>query len=473
MSSSPLTRSFRDVVDAVSVMAARRVVHGQTRFLNSIERLLERLELSQKLASMKVIHVAGTKGKGTTCTYISSFLQSYGFRVGLFTSPHLTDVRERFLVNNVKLNEETFTRYFFTVYDQLQELKNSSEVEWASMVDNLGLFSFFFILCVHVFACESVDMAVVEVGIGGRLDSTNVLQPALTVITALGYDHMSILGDTIELIAAQKAGIMKPLVPCFSFHQADYPETREILMREAQKCDCPLTFYDEQRYPVPSVWPTLAVGGTHIIENSKVALLAARAVSHRSANEPLNEGESSVLSHLTVPGRSQVVTLSSSSTLFLDGAHTLESLRCAAEWFAVETRRLGAMSRQKVRRVLLFYTSRTPLHVLKSFAPYVDLLDDVCIAQVYNPRPRADSPPLTDEDAWKGYATKQMEATAEAWKELYPEKPCVGLPAPIRSLSQLESFCLRTEDSSDEQSHVFICGSFFLLADVLGAINPT
>ena len=150
----------------------------------------------------KIIHVAGTKGKGTTCHFMSALLASCGKRVGLFTSPHLSTVRERFQIDNELVSYETLI---------------AAGEKLVKAVDKAGLspslFELFTVMALKIFADAGVEYVVFETGIGGRLDATNYVQPVLTVIVPISFDHMALLGNTIEEIAGEKAGILKKGVP--------------------------------------------------------------------------------------------------------------------------------------------------------------------------------------------------------------------------------------------------------------------
>lgn len=310
--------SVTEIVD----MFARWVKHFNKIYrLSNLLALVELLGLRSELSRMRVVHVAGTKGKGSTAWYISKFLEkAHGKRVGLFTSPHLTDVRERFLINNEKIPEELFCRYFFTVLSLIHEKTHDASTSSHDLSMNLGLFSFFFILFLYVCREEKVDIAVIEAGIGGLNDTTNIIHSEVSVITALGYDHMNVLGNSVTLIAANKAGIIKAENKvCFSFAQNDHPETRAVLEAQARTCGVPIVFHDMSRFPLASSWPCrLGMDGAHMRENSMVGLHVARymALSPPLAelcgegdsaylSSPLTPTELSILCQEGYPGRSQ------------------------------------------------------------------------------------------------------------------------------------------------------------------------
>jgi dihydrofolate synthase/folylpolyglutamate synthase len=154
--------------------------------------------------ALRAVHIAGTKGKGSTAAMVASILNEAGFKTGLYTSPHLVSFRERIRINGEMISEDQVCRLVTQLKPHIDELKEHE--------DHLGYISFFDVyttLAFFLFAVEKVDFAVLEVGLGGKLDATNVVQPLVSVITQISYDHMISLGDTIEAIATEKAGIIK------------------------------------------------------------------------------------------------------------------------------------------------------------------------------------------------------------------------------------------------------------------------
>ena len=162
--------------------------------IDNIRFFVEQLNLN--LLEIKFIHVGGTNGKGSTCAYLSSIIQESGYKVGLFTSPHFFDFRERIKVNNKKIEKDFITKFIQENIELIEEL-------------NLSFFELSFGMSLYYYFEQKVDYAVVEVGLGGRLDATNIINPLLSVITNISYDHTEILGNTLEKIAYEKAGIIK------------------------------------------------------------------------------------------------------------------------------------------------------------------------------------------------------------------------------------------------------------------------
>lgn len=179
--------------------------------LSNIKKLINHLQNPQE--KFKTIHVAGTNGKGSVSHMLASVLQESGYKVGLYTSPHLKDFRERIKINGEEIEEQAVTDF----------------IAANAAFFNEGNFSFFEMtvgLAFNYFSEKKVDIAVIETGLGGRLDSTNIILPELSVITNIGYDHTHILGNTLAAIAREKAGIIKPRVPVVigEVHQETLPE---------------------------------------------------------------------------------------------------------------------------------------------------------------------------------------------------------------------------------------------------------
>jgi len=176
------------------------------------------------------IHIAGTNGKGSTSHMLAAILQSAGYKTGLYTSPHLKDFRERIRINGEMIPQETVTAFVErhrADFDKIQP----SFFEWT-----VGL-------AFDYFAKEQVDIAVIETGLGGRLDSTNVITPLLSVITNIGRDHMNLLGDTVEKIAEEKAGIIKEEVPVVIGQTQE--DVMEVFLEKAEEMNAPIVFADQ------------------------------------------------------------------------------------------------------------------------------------------------------------------------------------------------------------------------------------
>ena len=181
---------------------------------------------------LRFIHIAGTKGKGSVAALVEAILRAAGYTTGLFSSPHLVSFRERIRVNGVPVSEDDMARLVATVQPAIEEVRACGKLNPATF------FEAYTAMAIIEFARQRVDFAVIEVGLGGRLDSTNLINPIVTAITTLGLDHTEILGETLAEIAAEKAGIMKPGVPCIAALQK--PEAEAVLQAVASQAGAPL-----------------------------------------------------------------------------------------------------------------------------------------------------------------------------------------------------------------------------------------
>jgi dihydrofolate synthase/folylpolyglutamate synthase len=254
-----------------------------------------------------IVHVAGTKGKGSTCHYLASLLAATGRRVGTFASPHLSTVRERFQINGAPIDYEPLLN---------QARRLVAAMENHDLVP--GFFEVLTVLALRLFVQDSCDMAVVETGIGGRLDATNYIPaPLCTAITPISLDHTQLLGDTVEKIAAEKAGILKPGVPLVLGAQP-FPAAEQVIRQHAAELDvaveepAPLA---EARAWLPAATPTF------LVENFGIALRVCQLlglVPRRAAFHPPQPR-----------GRFEIVR--QSPLVLLDAAHNADSSRRLAQ----------------------------------------------------------------------------------------------------------------------------------------------
>ncbi len=273
-----------------------------------------------------VIHVAGTKGKGSTAALIASALRAAGYRTGFYTSPHLSDYTERIQVDGVPVTPEALV-------DLVETVK-----PFVAQVERLTTFEITTAIAFLYFQRQAVNAAVIEVGLGGRLDATNVVDPLLSVITSLSLDHMAVLGDTLEKIAFEKAGIVKPGKPVVLAPQHD--EARAVIDRVARERDCPLVevgwhynyrpiahSLDGQAFQVWSstgapVDLTIPLLGLHQVENAATAYAAlqtARQEGLKLTSEHIQQG----FAEVQWPGRFEL--LRREPPLVVDSAHNRDS----------------------------------------------------------------------------------------------------------------------------------------------------
>ncbi|KAF9782920.1 FolC bifunctional protein [Thelephora terrestris] len=355
-------RSYSEAVDALNslqsnaaVLEALRASGGKNSSLALPEMLeyLHRIGYSASdLNKLNVIHITGTKGKGSTSAFTDSILRQTKpeWKVGLYTSPHLVAVRERIRINSVPLSEEQFSSFFFEVWDRLDK---NQERTLESTPLRPAYFRMMTLVAFHAFLSLGVDATVLEVGVGGKYDSTNIVpKPVVTGITALGLDHVSVLGKTIGEIAWQKAGIYKEGVPAFTVEQPE--EGMTVLEQVAgEKAS---SFSVVKRIPeIDNI--CLGIPGSHQYQNAALAAELSRiflkSIANLDFDEPLPEPFRQGLANTRWPGRCQTVQdpVYSRTTWFLDGAHTHESLEYTVKWFVTPA---AALREKRGKRVLIF-----------------------------------------------------------------------------------------------------------------------
>lgn len=287
-----------------------------------LERITAVLEaLGNPERAYRVVHVAGTNGKGSTCAMIEAGLRgergSANVRTGLFTSPHLIEPTERIQIDGIPVSPADFERAFNVVHETAEKLDLDCHPTYFETVTAMAFW---------LFKQKFVDTAVIEVGLGGRLDSTNVVQPVLTVITPIDFDHEAYLGHTIEAIASEKAGILKPRVPAVFARQRS--EAAAVLEARAAELDVPVTraedfeirdlHIDARGSRFSGIVCPLA--GEHQVDNAITAALALRALGISTDG----------IAETRWPGRIEHV--SPNPDIILDGAHNPAGARSLARY---------------------------------------------------------------------------------------------------------------------------------------------
>ncbi|XP_061184019.1 folylpolyglutamate synthase, mitochondrial-like isoform X2 [Saccostrea echinata] len=316
---------------------------------------------------LSIIHVSGTKGKGSTCAFCESILRHQGYKTGFFSSPHLVEVRERFRINGIPITRDKFTDYFWDVFGRLEKTKESFDGSMPTY------FSFLTVMSLYVFLKEEVDVAIMEVGIGGQYDSTNLIRkPVACGVASLGLDHTSILGDTVDKIAWHKAGIFKPSVPAVTSPQPDI--ALNVIKERAKEIGCPLSvapslsLFESVGQPL-----SLGIAGHMQRQNAALAIQLCKLwIDNRRKQQKNMEDDqngkttewntedmrlpSSVtegLKHCRWDGRNQTIK-KPGITYYLDGAHTLESVQQCIQWFRCASAEESEKLRGHVIQVLVF-----------------------------------------------------------------------------------------------------------------------
>ncbi|MDX1984920.1 MAG: folylpolyglutamate synthase/dihydrofolate synthase family protein [Bryobacteraceae bacterium] len=296
--------------------------------LETIERLLAALDYPQRACQW--VHVAGTNGKGSTCAMIEAGLRSAGVRTGLYTSPHLVEPTERIQIGGEAVTAEEFARAFETVHRAAERMLDDGVI-----ANHPTYFETVTAMAFLLYRDKQVETVVLEVGLGGRLDATNVVMPVLCVITPIDFDHESFLGNTIESIAFEKAGILKPAVPVVMGSQR--PEAERVIVKRAAELGCRViraadhqpqvragAYGSELEWPGLRLWCPFA--GLHQVDNATAAMLALRELG--LSDEAIGEG----MAKARWPGRLERVC--AQPEIILDGAHNPAGARALAAHMA-------------------------------------------------------------------------------------------------------------------------------------------
>ncbi|MEN9979638.1 MAG: folylpolyglutamate synthase/dihydrofolate synthase family protein [candidate division WOR-3 bacterium] len=380
-----------------------------------------------------VILIAGTKGKGSVAYMIEAVLRACGLRTGLFVSPHLLSVRERIQLNGSWITRAEFAR----LMTKFQPLVKKQPVSYFELLTAAAL---------DLFARRGLDYPVIEVGLGGRLDATNLSHPEISVITRIGYDHLRVLGSTLAKIAREKAGIMRPGKPVIIAPQV--PEAKTELLAQAEKTGArPVLVEEHSRYwdestdltgTAFSAFTELGAGriqlrllGRHQIENCLTALTTLGILARNDPRirfEPVLQG----LSKLVIPGRCQLIE--QNPPLLVDTCHNPESGQALA-------RVLRDCFREKV--ILVYGSLRNKLvrRTLEPVAPYVDYAITVAPES-----PRALAPALL-----KGILTR--------------------LKIPAETAPDIPAALARARELAIGRMPIVVAGSFYLAGAVLAQLQ--
>lgn len=314
-----------------------------------------------QVRSLRVIHIAGTKGKGSTCAFTESILRNHGYSTGFYSSPHLISVCERFRLNGEPISESKFSHHFWKLYKILYSTRQYDN-------DMPQYFKFLTIMMFHIFLDYNIDVAIVEVGIGGENDCTNIIEnPICTGITSLALDHIKILGNSIDKIAFHKSGIFKINAPAFTVPQTI--EAMIVLEKRALEKNCTLKIVPNLENYSWSTIPTLGIPAEIQKYNASLAIQLSLAFinSVEKINQQINYNKITNNNDLSLkifsldktklaissckwPGRTQILR-GEKIDFFVDGAHTLESINCCAAWFK------DCIKNESGKRYLIFNTT--------------------------------------------------------------------------------------------------------------------
>ena len=301
--------TYQDTVNWMFQQLPMYQNQGKTAYKANLDNTLLLADyLQHPEHKFKSIHVAGTNGKGSTSHMLASILQEAGYKVGLYTSPHLKDYRERFKINGKEVSKR-FVVNFMKAHKVFFE------------THALSFFEMTVGLAFDYFVKEKVDIAIIEVGLGGRLDSTNIIKPEVSVITNIGFDHMQFLGDTLEAIATEKAGIIKSRIPVVIGETQK--ETVTVFKDIAKKCQSDIYFADQE---ITKLLES-DLKGNYQQKNIATVLKTIEVVRNSSfsiSDETIKNGLLNVVKNTGLKGRWQV--LQQQPKTICDTAHNKEGL---------------------------------------------------------------------------------------------------------------------------------------------------
>jgi dihydrofolate synthase/folylpolyglutamate synthase len=397
---------------------------------------------------LRAVHVAGTNGKGSTSHLMAAALQAQGYRVGLFTSPHLVDFRERIRISGEMIPEETVVQFVAENRAFLDELRPS-------------FFETTMALAFWYFAQQQVDIAVVEVGLGGRLDSTNILTPLVSVITNIGIDHTEFLGDTLAQIAGEKARIMKAHVPCvIGETQRD---TQDIFLARAGECailgeglettDCRLWFADQCGYMRKrrlKEAPECQLQGVYQDKNQQTAYVALQVMRNycgvELSKEAIAKGFADVCGLTGLRGRWEV--LSQSPLTICDTGHNGHGIRYVAE---------------QLRSLLTTLHHATPCHTTLHHATptlhiILGMVNDKDIDTVLGLLPEEAVYYFTQPASARALPAEQLQ---QKWQSLHPDHTSNSSFASVREALRA------AQEAATADDIIFIGGSNYVVGEVL------
>ncbi|CAI2348319.1 unnamed protein product [Caenorhabditis sp. 36 PRJEB53466] len=445
--------------------------HLQTMNLPQCRKYLESMRISMKdVDNLNIIHVSGTKGKGSTCAYAEAILRQQGLKTGLYTSPHLVHVRERIRINGEPVDEKTFAEEFFHVYDIMKK----------EHIENMpAYFKFLTLLAFRIFVKSKIEVVILEVGIGGEYDCTNVIEhPIVCGVTTLDYDHISILGSKLSEIAWHKSGIFKKDVP--AVYSPTSSEAEEVLISRAASKGAPLT--EAPPIHVYSLARSIILGisGQHQYANVSLALQLVHIWADKchfslpgvSVRDPSTGGFTvpswmcDAIESCRWPGRSQVVRTDRNITYLLDGAHTPKSMEACVRWAGKELETLG---KKDVKKIVLFQCTadRCPSTLIQYLKP-LDISQIVsCPTQLFASVDRsADS---TNLNASRDEQMEKAKQCVASWKESIDHAVDEDQMQVFDCISSAYEFI--EAQAASQEICVVVTGSLHLVGGVLNLIQ--
>ncbi|CAM1339428.1 bifunctional folylpolyglutamate synthase/dihydrofolate synthase [Tenacibaculum aestuarii] len=354
--------TYQEVLDWMFAQLPMYQRQGQAAFkkdLTNIFALCEELGNPQK--KFKTIHVGGTNGKGSTSHMLASILQEAGYKVGLYTSPHLKNFTERIRINGEEISRDA-------VIDFVVNNKVFLEKQ------GLSFFEMTVGLAFEEFANQKVDIAIIEVGLGGRLDSTNIIIPEVSVITNIGLDHTQFLGETLPEIAFEKAGIIKQNIPVVIGERQN--ETEKVFIAKAEECKAPIVFASDN----PKNYATDLLGDYQKYNVTTAVTAIQQLKEYKVSKENIKNGLLNVVKNTNLKGRWQV--LQDNPKIICDTAHNKEGLFYTLEQLKKENYKqlhivLGVVSDKNLSEILPMFPKNAIYYFCKPNIPRGLLADEL------------------------------------------------------------------------------------------------
>lgn len=421
--------------------------------------------------ALNIIHVSGTKGKGSTCAFTDSILRSAGLKTGFYNSPHLIKVTERIRINGKPIEDRKFSSYFRYIYEKLLIGVSRENITMPSY------FSFLTILAFHIFIAEKVDCAIIEVGIGGEYDPTNVIEkPVACGITSIHFDHTSILGNSIESIAWSKAGIAKKGVPVFTIEQ-EQPSAIDVILSRSIEKNCELylcsPLCDDNNLQLGIKGPAQRKNAALACQLARHLLLTIYPEKYEKLSKPLVNKKKLVTECQNLPkffsegltncswdGRCQIVKFKH-ATFFLDGAHTTESMENCLEWFLTAC----SSNNPKASKVLMVNVigERSKKDVLRPLSES-DIFDMVIFSS---------NKIELDEDKFQAdKSIENVNNNCKTWKSLLEERgrdssKTIVMPNTKASIKYVTSL---SKQNVDKEYFVLVTGSLHFVGAILDTL---
>ncbi|MGO0060208.1 bifunctional folylpolyglutamate synthase/dihydrofolate synthase [Brevibacillus fluminis] len=437
-------------------------VHGLLRFgqkpgLERVLWMLSRLDHPER--RVPFIHVAGTNGKGSTCAYLNGILQAAGYSTGMFTSPYLINFRERIRYNGEMISEEEFRMVASEIRPLAEECAETTSHGTPTEFEVIT------VIAIQYFARVARPAVVIwETGLGGRLDSTNVVHPLVSIITNIGMDHMDVLGHTIEEIAREKAGIIKPGVPVVTCEQSpdalavieqaarDKKSTLYVLNRDfsveqlAEQLGSQTIRYESQHRRHASEY-VLPLNGVHQPKNAAAALAALDVLRNFYAYMAEEEEIARGLQQTSWPGRLEVV--SQRPLIFLDGAHNTEGMQMLTQ--SLEQ----LLPAGKSIELLVSSLADKPLvQMAEAARPLVALAERLTLTQFDFPRAATveklqDAYVTAGVEPQKLFLAPDWRSYVSMWKERAEADDCLVICGSLYFIAQVRAFLYNVEEAGE------------------------